>query len=212
MIKTLLTLLITTATLSAFNAEVKKDSVSLSVNEQNKSYKAGDTFALKAGDLVCFVSGDGRVVIKGDKYSKQLSKRSKNCKRLPTTNKETKDYLALASNSIVVNFGQSRETAIAGVSTRSVSTSETVTTPLTIKKGVKYLIIENDKWGPLSVTIKIVDTKGHIVATDSNEEDLVTSFIFPISVVKEGYVIKVSNAFDELLVKSTIHFQTQKEK
>ena len=211
MIKILLTTLITTVTLLAFNAEVKKDSVSLLINDQTQNYEAGNTFTLKPGDLVCFVSGEGRVVIKGEKYSKQLSKRSKNCKRLPTANKDTKDYLALTTNRLIANFEDSKETAVSGVSTRSVTTGETITTPLNIKGDVKYLIIENDKWGPLPVSIQIVNTQGEVVAIDSNEEELVTSFVFPISVVKEGYTIKVVNAFDELLVNSVIHFQTLQE-
>jgi F420-0:gamma-glutamyl ligase len=206
MIKLILPLLISTGLLSAFNAEVKKDSVSLLINDQAQNYEVGKTFALKAGDLVCFVSGEGRVVLKGEKYSKQLSKRSKNCKRLPTANKETKDYLALSTKRIIANFENAKETSVAGVSTRSVTTGETITTPLTIKRGVKYLIIENDKWGPLPVSIQIVDTQGEVVAMDSNEEELVTTFVFPVSVLKEGYTIKVVNAFDELLVKSEIHF------
>jgi len=205
MIKVILPLLISTLLLSAYNAEVKKDSVSLLINDQVQNHEAGKTFALKAGDLVCFISGEGRVVIKGEKYSKQLSKRSKSCKRLPTVNKETKDYLALSTKRIIANFENAKETAVAGVSTRSVSTGETITTPLTIKSDLKYLIIENDKWGPLPVSIEIINTQGEVVASDSNEEELVTSFVFPISVLKEGYTIKVANAFDELLVNSVIH-------
>jgi len=197
--------LISTVFLSAFNVEVKKDSVSLLINDQAKSYEAGKTFTLKAGDLVCFTSGKGRVVIKGEKYSKQLSKRSKSCKRLPTGSKETMDYLALSTKRIIANFENANETAVAGVSTRSVTTGETITTPLTIKSGMKYLIIENDTWGPLPVSIEIVNTEGETVTTDSNEEELTTSFVFPVSVVKEGYMIKIVNAFDELLVKSKVH-------
>ena len=202
----------TTAALFAFTAEVKKDTVSILVNDKSQSYESGKTFELNEGDLVCFSSGEGRVVIKGENYSKQLSKRSKSCKRLPVKNKETKDYLALVSAKVVSKFGKSKETAVAGVSTRSTTTSATITSSLNIKSGVKYLIIENDKWGPLPVSIQIVNTQGEVVATDSNEEELVTSFVFPISVVKEGYMIKVVNAFDELLVRSTIHFQTIKGK
>lgn len=206
MIKVILPLLISTVLLSAFSAEVKKDSVSLLINDQAQNYEAGKTFTLKPGDLVCFVSGEGRMVIKGEKYSKQLSKRSKSCKRLPTGSKETKDYLTLSTKRIIANFENAKETAVAGVSTRSVTTGETITTPLTIESGLKYLIIENDKWGPLPVTIQIVDAQGEVLASDSNEEELVTSFVFPISVLKEGYIIKVVNAFDELLVNSVIHF------
>jgi len=196
--------LVTTVALFAFDAEVKKGSVSLLVNDKDISYELGKTFPLQAGDLVCFVSGEGRVVIKGDKYSKQISKRSKSCKRLPMKSADKKDYLALVSDKIVAKFGKTKETAVAGVSTRSTTTSETLTTPLTLKKDNKYLILENDKWGPLPVTIEIHNEKGEVIATDVNEEDVLTSFIFSRNVLKDGYTVEVVNAFDEALVKSTI--------
>ena len=203
--------MLSTVLLSAYNAEVKKDSVSLLINDQAQSYEVGKTFALKAGDLVCFISGEGRVVIKGEKYSKQLSKRSKSCKSLPTGSKETKDYLALASNRIVEKFGQSQERAVAGVSLKSAK-SQTDKNKMIIKNTVKYLVIENDTWGPLPVVVQVIDVEGQVIATETNEEKLITSFVFPISMIKEGYTINVSNAFDEILLKSEIYFQIDQEK
>ena len=211
MIKVILPLLISTLHLCAFNAEVKKDSVSLLINDQAQNHEAGKTFALKAGDLVCFISGEGRVVIKGEKYSKQLSKRSKSCKRLPTGSKETKDYLALVGSRMVEKFGQSQETAVAGVSRKSAK-NDTVKNKIIINNTVKYLIIENDQWGPLPVVLQVVDAEDKVIASETNEEELLTSFVFPVSMIKEGYTVKVSNAFDELLLDSMLHFQTVQEK
>ena len=205
--RTITLALVTTITVFAFNAEVKKGSVSLQINDKDISYEAGKTFSLQAGDLICFVSGDGRVVIKGDKYSKQISKRSKSCKRLPTVGTDKKDYLALAGDKLVAQFGKSKETAVAGVSTRSTTTSETLTAPLTLKKENKYLILENDQWGPLPVSIKILNKKGEVMASDVNEEDVLSSFIFSRNVLKDGYTVEVVNAFDEALVKSVIEMK-----
>ena len=210
--KTILFIGALTLGLHAFNAEVKKGAVSLLVNDVSKEFEAGSKFSLKAGDLVCFVSGEGRVVIKGDKYSKQLSKHSKSCKRLPFADKKGTDYLALANERLVEHFGKAQESSVSGVSTRAVSTGKVLTEPLILSEEVKYIVIENEMWGPLPVTIRIFDTKGGLVATETNEEELLTSFIFPVSLVKEGYRIEVSNAFDEPLVKASVHFQNSQTK
>jgi len=199
--------LVATVAIFAFDAEVKKGSVSLQINEKDFSYDAGKTFSLQAGDLICFISGDGRVVIKGDKYSKQISKRSKSCKRLPTVGSNKQDYLSLVGGKIAAKFGKTKETTVAGVSTRSTTTSETLTTPLILKKENKYLVLENDKWGPLPVSIKILNKKGEVIATEVNEEDVLTSFVFSCSVLKDGYRVEVVNAFDEALVKSVIEMK-----
>lgn len=201
-----------TLSIFAFEAEVKKENVSLLINDRTKTYDTGSKFSLKGGDLVCFVSGNGRVVIKGDKYSKQLSRHSTGCKRLPVANKEQKDYLALVNERLVEHFGEAQETAVSGVSTRSVSTAETVTETLKIPHDVKYVIVGNDTWGPLPVTVKVLDGKGEVIASETNEEELVTSFVFPTSVFKEGYMVEVSNAFDELVLKSSVHFQNRQKK
>ena len=58
-------------------------------------------------------------------------------------------------------------------------------------------------------TIKIYNTRDELVATDTNEEELVTSFILPVSLVKEGYRIQISNAFGEILLKSSVYYKDQ---
>ena len=203
MTKLILTSLIATLTLFAYNAEVIKGDVTIKVNEINQSHKLGDIFTLEGGNLVCFVSGDGKIIIKGDKYSKKISKRS-SCKSLPTLKKEDKGYLALANSAMSSKFGKSSEETVNGVSTRAVSTAKTEKKDITIAKETKYLILENKNWGPLPVTVKILDDKGEVVAEDVNEDDDISSFVFPGSIIKDGYVVKVINGFDELLVDSKV--------
>ena len=202
-------MLIITVTVFAFDAEVKKGSVSLQINDKNINYEAGKTFSLQAGDLVCFLSGEGRVVIKGDKYSKQISKRSKNCKQLPTVGTDKKNYLALVEDKLVAQFSKTKETAVAGVSVRSSTKKKTLisTSTLTLKKDNKYLVLENNQWGPLPVKIKILNKKGEVIASDINENDVLSSFIFSRNVLKDGYTVEVVNAFDEALVKSVIEMK-----
>jgi len=200
------TSLITTLTLSAYNAEVIKASVILEVNQKSQSHKIGDKFTLNGGDLVCFISGDGKVLIKGEnKYSKKLSKRSR-CKNLPKVKKDSKNYIELAGSAIVSTFGEAQEQIGHGASTRSVITASTEKRDITIAKSAKYLIIENKNWGPLPVSVKILDTTGKVVAEDVNEDEDIRTFVFPVSVLKNGYRVNVIDGFDVLLVDSLVHF------
>lgn len=194
----------------AFDAEVKKANVSIIINDQNKAYKVGESFALQDGDIVCFDQGDGRVVIKGSgankNYKKQLSKRSKSCKHLPNESGKAAPYAKSMSNSVVSLFQKSKEKSVDGVS-RAKETAEILTAPISINKAAKYLAIENSSWGPLPIILEILDNKGEMVEEMENEDDIITSFIIPTSLLKEGYVVKVFNSFEDELINSKIHFQ-----
>lgn len=197
--------LVATTGLFAFDAEVKKGSVDLLINDQNKMYKLGEKFVLNAGDIVCFVDGEGRVIIKGESYKKQLSKRSKSCKHLPGEDGKPTVYAQAIKNSIVSIFEKSNEKSVDGVSRKSVD-SNTLTAPIFLGKNAKYLVLENSTWGPLPITLELLNHKSEVIETMVNEEDISTSFILPKRMLDDGYIIKVSNAFDELLVNTTIHF------
>ncbi len=210
MSKFIFTSFIATSILFAYNAEVVKDAITIEINQENQNYKIGDKFILKGGDLVCFISGDGKILIKRGKYSKKISKRSK-CKNLPIVKKEDKNYLALASSAISIKFGQAKEELVHGVNTRSVTTPQTDKRDITLSISTKYLILENKSWGPLPVSVQILDTTGQVMAEDVNEDEDLSSFVFPTSFIKTGYQVKVTNGFDEFMVDSSIHFQENKE-
>lgn len=199
---------IVTSALFGFNAEVKNASVDLLINDQKKVYKANETFTLNAGDMICFVEGDGRVIIEGKNYKKQLSKRTKSCKHIPTEDGKSTSYAQALQNSVISIFEKTKEKSVDGVSRQNVE-SDTLTTPIFIALKAKYIVIENSTWGPLPMTLELLDEKGTIIETMINEEDITTSFILPRSIINDGYVIKVSNAFEETLMNSKIHFQSK---
>lgn len=202
--KIIIGMVIATA-LFAFDAEVKKAPISLLINEQSIDLKVGEKFTLKAGDMVCFTEGDGRVVIVGKTYKKQLSKRNKSCKHLPNDEGETIEYSQILKNSVVSIFEKSKEKSTDGVSRKSLE-SDTLTAPISMGADAKYLAVENSTWGPLPITLELLNTEGKIVETMMNEEDVFTSFILPRSILKDGYSMKISNTFGDLLVNSKIHF------
>ena len=197
-----------TSTLFGFNAEIKKASVTLSINNQEKTYTTKENFTLNAGDMLCFSSGEGRVVIQNSTYKKQLSKRSKSCIHLPTEEGKSTSYTQEIQNTIVSIFEKSKEKSVDGVSRKNTET-ETLTTPIFLTLKAKYIVIENSTWGPLPMVLELIDAKGTVTETMVNEEDITTSFILPRAIIKDGYTIKVSNSFEEVLMNSKIHLQAK---
>jgi len=194
----------------AYNAIVKKADITIIINDQSKSYSAGESFTLQNGDIVCFDKGDGRVVIKGSgankNYKKQLSKRSKSCKHLPDGNGKALPYTEKISASVVSLFQKSKEKSMDGVS-RAKRETEILTAPISIKKAAKYLAIENSSWGPLPIVLEILDENNEVIEEMENETDIQTSFIIPTSHLKEDYSIRVLNSFEDELINSKIHLQ-----
>jgi len=192
-----------------YDAEVKKADVTLLVNDAEVSHKTGEKFTLQAGDIICFKEGKGRVVIRGKDYKKQISKHTKGCKHLPGDMKKSSQFAQHMTHQVMALFSKAEEEKVTGVSRKAVETAETFTTPITLAAQAKYLAIENESW-PLPVTLEVLDESGKPVESMVNEEDVITSFVLPKGMLKEGYTIKVTNAFDELLVNSIIHMEEKK--
>lgn len=192
----------------AYRAEVKKADISLLINDQPKQYHSGDMFDLKAGDLVCFSTGNGRVVIRGKNYKTQLSKHSKSCKHLPSEDGKSSKFISSLAKGVVSFFEKTEEKTVSGVS-RKGNEQDTYTTLVILGRNAKYLAIENSSWGPLPVTLEIIDKNGKTVEKLVNEDQIFTSFVLPASSIKEGYRVKVTNAFGDLLVDSSIHIQSK---
>ena len=91
-----------------------------------------------------------------------------------------------------------------GVSTKSIQTSQTVTGNYEITSEQKEIIVYNELYGPLPVTLKIFDKDKNIVQEFINEENIVTLFRIPTNILEENYNILITNAFDEELLNQTI--------
>lgn len=195
--------ILTTTFLLAYNAQVKRSNITVAVNEKEKSLKKGENLELKGGDIVCYKSGEGRLVIKGDGYKKQLSKKSSPCQKLPTT--DNKKSSVNASKLIALVFGEAKETSRSGTSRKGTDQKVQKTT-LTIKKNQKYILLENDTWGPMPIHLTISDTKNQKIKefeyNDNN--NFKTSFLIPVSEVKNRYTLQVTNGFGDVLAIVTI--------
>ena len=194
--KLIFTTLFATSAVFAYTAQVKKADITVTVNSKDKSLKKGDSFDLSAGDIVCYKDGDGRLVIKGDSYTKQLSKKSSPCQKLPTDKKKSEDVKVMAMVASV--FAKSQEESVNGVSRKDTQIKEQKK-EIKLDKSKKYILVENRDWGPLPVTLTIVDANGKVISSYENAEDDVTSFLIPTDRLKSGYTLKVTNAFGDSL-------------
>ncbi len=178
-------------TLLAFDAQVDGGDVVLMVNEINQTHKAQTKLKFNDGDTVCFVSGEGVLKIKND--TKTLTQENKSCKYFG-------DFTNTQTNGTSPTRGKMQD----AISYRNATSSEIDTTPIAIKATDKYLHIKSKVWSPRTITIKIFDTQGKVVATDANKNNPVTSFIFPTDILKDGYRVKVMDGFDGVLMDSLV--------
>jgi len=194
--KTVLMVFLTTSMTFAYMAEVKKTDINITINSKEKSLKKDAKLELKAGDIVCYKSGDGRLVIKGENYKKQITKKSSPCRKLPTTKDEAKDIKVMAMISSV--FRKSKEESVNGASRAETQIKE-LKKEIKLDENKKYILVENKDWGPLPVSLTIVDKDDKAIGSFENTEDDVTSFLIPTSNLKSGYTFKVTNNFDDSL-------------
>ncbi len=202
--KLLLSIMLVTSVF-AFTATVKKDKVKLQINDTVKTYNVSDIITLNGGDRICFIEGDGRVILKGENYKKQLSKRSKLCKKLPVPINASKDYLAMIQKSVVTVFANAKEKEVDGVSRKAVGSCSMANEDIVLDSDKKFIDVESKSWGPLPVKLTIYDKDNKLITQSTNEEDVETSFIIPTNIVPtKGCRIKISNAFGDELMNSKV--------
>ncbi len=201
--KLTLLLVVATGCVSAFVGQVRKGDMTISVNGQDKALKKADTISLKGGDIICYVNGDGRLVIKDEGYKKQLSKKSSPCRKLPVQGTQSDNVHV--GDLIASVFEKTEEQSVDGVSRKGGEVKEEKIT-LALKPNQKYILLENDAWGPMPIELTVYDEKGNVVKemeyNDTN--DLKTSFLIPVSSVKNGYTLKVTDGFGDVLAVVSI--------
>jgi len=115
--------------LFAYSAEVKKDSIVITINGIKKSLEKGKHIKLQIDDLICYKSGDGRLVIKIENFKRQLSKKSSGSKCYEI--KEGKISTPSDSNGMSVSdmasslTQEAQEEGVEGVSLKSFDSNDT---------------------------------------------------------------------------------------
>lgn len=184
----------------AFNSEliVKKDSVVISVNGKNIELNINDKLELPHGSSVCFLDGDGRVVINN---KKQLTKNSKQCYTVPVPEGfKIEQYISNLADKAKVALITGELSVKDGVSTRSTLISTTAQGKYKIQPNQQEVVIFSDSYGPLPVTLNIINNHNKIIHTYKNEDSSSSLFVIPVELVENNYKIQVTNFFDDLLL------------
>lgn len=181
---------------------VENAGVKISINGDIKELSKDDSLELSPATSICFLEGEGKIII--DKR-KQLTNKSKKCYTTAVPKDfKIEDFVEGLTNSAKVALITGELKVKNGVSTKSIQTSQTVTGNYEITSEQKEIIVYNELYGPLPVTLKIFDKDKNIVQEFINEENIVTLFRIPTNILEENYNILITNAFDEELLNQTI--------
>ena len=201
--KVILTTILATATLWAVNATVKYENVKVKIGDEVKTYKRGATFEVEYNQEVCLLSkGFGLVMI--DEYG-QIDEDN-----LCATVKKSVDVVPETTISVVLH-GVTRtigDTRRAGANIRTDATLGKIEKELMIDKNTTEIIIENKTWGPLPITLTVMDKNGKERAKKSNKSNsLLTHFAISNQLFQEGDKFVVTNKNGDRLAEITVKFK-----
>ncbi len=174
---------------------VKKDDVTLLINGQEVQVPKDHNLTLKEGTMVCFLKGNGIVIV--DKKM-QLDKKNKACYQIPVKDDFTlQTFLSKSENQIVISSEMKKDTNVSltrGIKSVIPSTDDKV---LSISTDDKEVVIYDETYGPLPVTLNIKKPNGTVMTKVINEENPKTFFRVPTSYLENGSKIEVTNAFGD---------------
>jgi len=201
--KVILTTILATATLWAVNATVKYENVKVKIGDEVKTYKRGATFEVEYNQKVCLLSkGFGLVMI--DEYG-QIDE-DKPC----GTVKKSVDVVPETTISVVLH-GVTRkigDTRRAGANIRTDAMLGKMEKELVIDKNATEIIIENKTWGPLPITLTVVDKEGKEQSKKVNKNNaLTTRFSLSNKLFQNGDKFVVTNKNGDRLAEITVKFK-----
>ena len=183
---------------------VKEGDVKLLINGQTVEVKKDQNLTLEEGSMVCFLSGDGKVII-GDK---QLDNKTRDCYQLPIKeNFDIDAFMSSSKNSIAV---LSKEEVSESRGTKGIDDSSSEVEELALSESDKEVIIYNETYGPLPVTLNIKKPDGTTVKEVVNEENTKTFFRVPASYLENNSKIEITNAFGDTLLNKQVIIKSSK--
>lgn len=201
MIKYIVSLSLIGSVICAGELEVKKSDVVISLNGVEKVMKKSERLVLGDGILVCFKSGDGRVIINN---RRQLTKKSKKCYQTPLSKGfDIASYIEKAKSKITLATIGDKEKVIHGVSTKAIANLDDGH-DIIIENPSDDLVFYSEKFGPHPITMYLKDEKGKELLSFENEDNEITFFQLTSSSIKSGYSIEILNGFDEILLSKKI--------
>lgn len=201
--KVILLLVLSFTILFASHLTVKGGDTTLLINGQEFIVPEDHNLTLKPGTMVCFVEGSGKVTI-DDK--KELDRKTKECYQVPIgDNFDIKHFLSTTEDKSVVNTAAISPEDDEAVIHRGIATAgenSGLQGTINITPSDKEVIIYDESYGPLPVTLNIMKPNGAIIKKIVNKENIKTFFRIPVSQLDYDSKIEVTNAFgDKLLDK-----------
>lgn len=200
--KSLILVLVTFTSIMANESSyliVKDSDASVKINGAKKNLPKDTQINLIGGDSICFLNGDGRIII--NDY-KQLSRENKTCYIVPISkNVDIKEFITSLKDKVYVAYFDSTETLRHGSSAKGSNAQES--SDILLKKG-QDLLISSNRFGPLPVKISIYDENDVLLDTFINEKESNTLLRISHDALKDGYKLKVLNGFDQALLKSIL--------
>ncbi len=164
-----------------YELTIKGNDVTLSINNEQKKLKKGQSIKVDMDTLVCFESGKkGVVTIKGEDYSARMTEKTSKCKLLPKDiDKPMFQTLKGVFARLLKTTGEESKKAVA----RSGEKSKSVHPQLITFNSKEYFVIETQDWVGASeqrqIKLQILADDGQVKAEYISDELGFTSFILP---------------------------------
>ncbi len=202
--KTMLFLMLSITFLFANNLIVKDANVTLLINGQKIELTKDQNLTLDTGTMVCFFEGNGKVIINN---IKQLDKNSPDCYQIPVKDDfDIKSFLSSPKNkSISTSIGSSPDSSEVVIH-RGAEAADGMPEPeiITVSSSDKEVVIYDETFGPLPVTLSIKKSDGTMVKEVVNEENIKTFFRVPTAYLENNSKIEVTNAFGDKLLNQQV--------
>lgn len=183
---------------------VKDANVTLLINGQQIELAKDHNLTLDAGTMVCFFKGNGSVIIND---TKELNKNTPDCYQIPVKNDfDIKVFLSSPKNKSIstpIDFSTENGEVIIH---RGAVASDGVPEPaiITVSSSDKEVVIYDESFGPLPVTLSIKQPDGTMLKEVVNEDNIKTFFRVPTVYLANNSKMEVTNAFGDILLNQLV--------
>ncbi|MEA2028633.1 MAG: hypothetical protein U9N49_06625 [Campylobacterota bacterium] len=186
--------------LSATQVVSKEGSVVALLNSQSVTLSKGSTLKLQEGDYLCFKEGKGSIVIDSTIVLRSVDDP---CYQKPMSKNRLTQMIKSLKTQANALFSISKPKVVDGVALKTIK-QKSKQKYISIDHNQSEVEIASDHYGPLPVTVVIKNKHNKNIETFINAHNAITYFKFPISRLKSGYQIEVTNGFDEIVERYII--------
>jgi esterase/lipase superfamily enzyme len=176
---------------------VEKADVLLLINGQEFTIPKDQNLTLKPGTMVCFLKGNGNVIIDS---TIKLNQKNPECYQIPIDNINIDKILTLEKKHAVISTQKIEKSS----NNRAAEEIQTETGEIIIPSSKKELIIYGEQYGTLPITLNIKDPNGKVIRSITNEENEKSLFRVPTAYLKNGSNIEISNGLGDKMVDQKI--------